>query len=63
MTSEQTIDELLAQLDQEMAWFHGESFRLEEARERFLRVKTLAEQAEQQLLSMKHDIELLSEEG
>lgn len=62
MKSERTIKELLAQLDQEMAWFHGDSFQLEEARERFLRLKKLAEQAEQQLLSMKHDIELLSEE-
>lgn len=62
MNNEQTIDELLKQLDQEMEWFNGDSFRLEEARKRFLRIKEIADQAEQQLLSMKNDIKILSEE-
>ena len=44
-----------------MAWFHSDEFRLEEARERFLAVKKLAEQAEERLLNMKNEIELLSE--
>ena len=59
---QKTIDELLAALDQEIAWFHGEEFQLEQARERFLKVKGLAEEAEQQLLAMKNEIEVLSSE-
>ncbi len=57
-----TIDELLAALDQEMAWFHGEEFQLEQARERFLKVKDLAEEAERQLLEMKNEVEVLGGE-
>lgn len=55
-----TIDELLKQLDEEMAWFHGDDFQLDQAHARFMKVKQLASEAEQQLLRMKHDIELLN---
>ena len=60
MKNDRTIDELLAALDKEVAWFHGEDFQLEQARQRFLAVKELAEQAEKQLLEMKNEIELLT---
>ncbi len=61
MQNEPTINELLEQLDKEMAWFYSDEFRLEEARERFLAVKKLAEQAEERLLNMKNEIEVLGE--
>ena len=61
MQNEPTINELLEQLDKEMAWFYSDEFRLEEARERFLAVKKLAEQAEERLLNMKNEIEMLGE--
>lgn len=61
MQNEPTINELLEQLDKEMAWFHSDEFLLEEARERFLAVKKLAEQAEEQLLNIKNEIEVLGE--
>lgn len=61
MQHEATINELLEQLDKEMAWFHSDEFRLEEARERFLAVKKLAGQAEEQLLNIKNEIEVLGE--
>lgn len=61
MQNEPTINELLEQLDKEMAWFYSDEFRLEEARERFLAVKKLAEQAEERLLNMKNEIEVLGD--
>ena len=61
MQNEPTINQLLEQLDKEMAWFHSDEFQLEEARERFLAVKKLAEQAEEQLLNIKNEIEVLGE--
>lgn len=61
MQNEPTINELLEQLDKEIAWFYSDEFRLEEARERFLAVKKLAEQAEERLLNMKNEIEVLGE--
>ena len=56
MQNEPTINELLEQLDKEMAWFNSDEFQLEEARERFLAVKKLAE-----LLNIKNEIEVLGE--
>lgn len=61
MQNEPTINGLLEQLDKEMAWFYSDEFRLEEARERFLAVKKLAEQAEERLLNMKNEIEVLGD--
>ena len=45
-----------------MAWFHGDDFRLEEAKERFAELKKLAERAETALEMMQHDIEVLTQD-
>lgn len=58
---ETPIDQLLARLDEEMAWFHSESFRLEEAQQRFVALRQLAAEIERRLLVMKHEIEVQPE--
>ena len=60
MKNDVSIEEMLSQLDAKMAWFHGEDFRLEEAKERFAEVKILAEQAEKTLEDMQNEIEVLA---
>ena len=57
-----TIEQILQQLDEKMAWFHGEDFRLEEAKERFVELKRLADQAETMLNEMKNEIEVISQD-
>ena len=62
MKKDMTIEQILQQLDEKMAWFHGEDFRLEEAKERFVELKRLADQAETVLNEMKNEIEVISQD-
>lgn len=62
MKNDMTIEEMMAELNAQMAWFHGDKFRLEEARERFIRARQLANDIEKVLAEMKNDIEVLSED-
>lgn len=62
MKKDMTIEQILQQLDEKMAWFHGEDFRLEEAKERFVELKRLADQAETMLNEMKNEIEVISQD-
>lgn len=62
MKNDVSIEQLLQELDEKMAWFHGDDFRLEEAKERFAELKKLAERAETALEMMQHDIEVLTQD-
>ena len=62
MKKDMTIEQILQQLDEKMAWFHGEDFRLEEAKERFVELKRLADQSETMLNEMKNEIEVISQD-
>ena len=62
MKKDMTIEQILQQLDEKMAWFHSEDFRLEEAKERFVELKRLADQAETMLNEMKNEIEVISQD-
>ena len=62
MKKDMTIEQILQQVDEKMAWFHGEDFRLEEAKERFVELKRLADQAETMLNEMKNEIEVISQD-
>jgi exonuclease VII small subunit len=62
MKNDVSIEKILQELDEKMAWFHGDDFRLEEAKERFAELKKLAERAETALETMQHDIEVLTQD-
>ena len=62
MKNDVSIEKILQELDEKMAWFHGDDFRLEEAKERFAELKKLAERAETALEMMQHDIEVLTQD-
>jgi len=57
-----TINQMMAQLDQQIAWFNSEEFQLEEAKERFLALSELAKEIEHQLRDMKNEIEVLAKD-
>lgn len=40
MKNDVSIEKILQELDEKMAWFHGDDFRLEEAKERFAELKS-----------------------
>ncbi len=62
MKNDVSIEEMLSELDAKMTWFHGEDFRLEEAKEQFAEVKALAEQVEKALEDMQNEIEVLAQD-
>ncbi|MDO4773757.1 MAG: hypothetical protein Q4A37_01360 [Candidatus Saccharibacteria bacterium] len=56
---QKSIDEVLAELEAAVAWFHGDEFSLDEAREKFTEAQRMAADAEVRLMEMKHEIEVL----
>lgn len=54
-----TIQEKMTELNEQLAWFDGDEFVLEEAVERFKKAKTLADEIEKDLSSLKNDITVL----
>ncbi len=62
MKNDMTIEEMMTELDAQMAWFHGDDFKLEEAKERFLRARQLVNDIEAILSEMKNEIEVLRED-
>lgn len=61
MKHDKTLKQLLAEIDEQVAWFHGDAFELEQAAERFASLKELIAHAERQLQSLQHEIEVLDE--
>ena len=51
-----TIAEKTEKLNELIAWFDGENFELEQALDRFKQAETLAQDIEQDLLSLKNEI-------
>lgn len=62
MKDDLTINQMMAQLDQQIAWFNSEEFQLEEAKERFLALSKLAKEIEHRLRDMKNEIEVLAKD-
>lgn len=62
MTNDKTIEQLMAEIDERVAWFQSDDFVLDEAKERFLEVKRLAERIEKALTEMKNEIEMLEKD-
>lgn len=61
-TNEKTIEQMMAELNERIAWFQGEEFNLDEARQRFIEARQLAKDIAAVLDNMQHDIEVLGED-
>lgn len=55
----QTIQDKLSELSELVAWFQSPSFSLEEAVEKFQHAEKLAETIEQDLTTLKNDIQVV----
>ena len=62
MKDDLTINQMMAQLDRQIAWFNSEEFQLEEAKERFLALSELTKEIEHRLRDMKNEIEVLAKD-
>ena len=61
-TNEKTIEQMMAELNERIAWFQGDDFNLDEAKQRFVEARQLAKDITAALDNMQHDIEVLSED-
>ena len=59
-TNEKTIEQMMAELNERIAWFQGEEFNLDEAKQRFIEARQLAKDITAVLDGMQHDITVLS---
>ena len=60
--NEKTIEQMMAELNERIAWFQGEEFNLDEAKQRFIEARQLAKDITAALDDMQHDITVLSED-
>ena len=61
-TNEKTIEQMMAELNERIAWFQGDDFNLDEAKQRFVEARQLAKEITVALDDMQHDITVLSED-
>ena len=61
-TSKKTIEQMMAELNERIAWFQGDDFNLDEAKQRFTEARQLAKDITAALDDMQHDIAVLSED-
>lgn len=61
-TNEKTIEQMMAELNERIAWFQSEEFNLDEAKQRFVEARQLAKDITAALDGMQHEITVLSED-
>ena len=61
-TNEKTIEQMMAELNERIAWFQGDDFNLDEAKQRFVEARQLAKDITAALDDMQHEITVLSED-
>ena len=61
-TNEKTIEQMMAELNERIAWFQGDDFNLDEAKQQFIEARQLAKEITVALDDMQHDITVLSED-
>ncbi|UOG66785.1 hypothetical protein LRM44_01825 [Candidatus Nanosynbacter sp. HMT-352] len=62
MNNDMTIEQMMAELNERIAWFQGDDFNLDEAKQRFIEARELSKKITVTLEDMQHDIEVLSED-
>ena len=62
MNNDMTVEQMMAELNERIAWFQGDDFNLDEAKQRFVEARELSKKITATLEDMRHDIEVLSED-
>lgn len=60
--AKKTLNEQIAELDKQVEWFYSDDFKLEEATAKYKQAVELAKKIEQNLVSLKNEIEVLAED-
>ncbi|QHU93653.1 hypothetical protein GWK78_01215 [Candidatus Saccharibacteria bacterium oral taxon 488] len=61
-TNDKTIEQMMTELNERIAWFQGDDFNLDEAKQRFIEARQLAKDITAALDNMQHDITVLGED-
>lgn len=61
-TDEKTIEQMMTELNERIAWFQSEEFNLDEAKQRFIEARQLAKDITAALDGMQHEITVISED-
>ena len=59
---EKNLNEKIAELDKKVEWFYSDEFELEEAVPKYKEAAKLAKEIEEDLRTLKNEIEVLSED-
>lgn len=59
--AQKTINEKIEQLNQEVEWFYGEDFALDQALDKYQAATKLAEDIEKDLNELKNKVEVLKD--
>ena len=62
MNNDMTIEQMMTELNERIAWFQGDDFNLDEVKQRFIEARELSKKITATLEDMRHDIEVLSED-
>ncbi len=62
MNNDMTIEQMMTELNERIAWFQGDDFNLDEAKQKFIEARELSKKITVTLEDMRHDIEVLSED-
>ncbi len=62
MNNDMTIEQMMTELNERIAWFQGDDFNLDEAKQRFIEARELSKKITATLEDMRHDIEVLSDD-
>ena len=62
MNNDMTIEQMMAELNEQIAWFQGDDFNLDEAKQKFIEARELSKKITATLEDMRHDIEVLRED-
>lgn len=62
MNNDMTIEQMMTELNERIAWFQGDDFNLDEAKQRFIEARELSKKITATLEDMRHYIEVLSED-
>ncbi|MCJ1966133.1 hypothetical protein LRM41_00915 [Candidatus Nanosynbacter sp. TM7-087] len=62
VNNDMTIEQMMTELNERIAWFQGDDFNLDEAKQRFIEARELSKKITATLEDMRHDIEVLSED-
>ena len=62
MNNDMTIEQMMAELNERIAWFQSDDFNLDEAKQKFIEARELSKKITVTLEDMRHDIEVLSED-